>query len=186
MQRNGTVRSVVFSEDGTQMALGGYDKSLISLNVELWKVNRELKLQGTVSCVKMSTPAKVPAIHTLNPVLFSPLVQINTISFDPLGRYIAVGCRDKSLTLFDTTTFIPVKKIHTPGWVTSISWGQMDKQRDILAVRSENNVYFHFGSDTDSSDGEATLFSTWYGVGRVMERRWALHCPFPWYFDRSS
>jgi WD40 repeat protein len=49
MQRSGPVRSVVFSEDGTQMAFGGYDSTVVLVNVELWKVNRELPLQGTVS-----------------------------------------------------------------------------------------------------------------------------------------
>jgi WD40 repeat protein len=32
-----------------------------------------------------------------------------------------------------------VKKFHTPGWVTSLSWGPRDENRDILAVRSERN-----------------------------------------------
>jgi WD40 repeat protein len=49
MHQSGPIRAITFSGDGTQMALGGYDSTLVLVNVELWKVNRELLLQGTVS-----------------------------------------------------------------------------------------------------------------------------------------
>jgi WD40 repeat protein len=64
---------------------------------------------------------------------------------DPQNRYLGVGCRDKSFTLFDTSTYVAVKTFHTASWVTSISWGQsqlsstdVSNQKDIVAIRSDN------------------------------------------------
>lgn len=59
--------------------------------------------------------------------------------FDPLDRYLAVGCRDKSFTVFDTSTWFPIKHIHTPGWVTCISWGAVSAVRDVVAVRGQHS-----------------------------------------------
>jgi WD40 repeat protein len=67
MHRSGPIRSIIFSTDGTQMALGGYDSTLVLVNVELWKVNRELLLQGTVS--------RWPTRHLLRQAL-KPLTRI--------------------------------------------------------------------------------------------------------------
>ncbi len=89
-ERNGNVRAVVISDDGIYLSFGGYDKTLIRVNVRLLAIVRELTLEGT----------------------------INTIAFDPLDRFMVVGCRDKSLTIFDTSTYFPIKRLQTPGWVT--------------------------------------------------------------------
>ena len=89
-QRRGAVRSITFSPLGNLLALGGYDKTLVMVDTNLWAVVRELKLEGT----------------------------INVIEFDPFDRYLAVGTRDKSFVLFDTSTFVPIKTFNTPGWVT--------------------------------------------------------------------
>ena len=71
--------------------------------------------------------------------------QVNTIAFDPQGRYLGVGCRDKSFTLFDTSTYVAVKTFHTTSWVTSVSWGpkmhnlgNIGEQHDFVAIRSDN------------------------------------------------
>jgi WD40 repeat protein len=90
IQRNGSVRSVLITSDGKYLAFGGYDKTLVRVNLSLLAVVRELNLQGT----------------------------INTIASDPLNRFLVVGCRDKSITVFDTSTFFPIKRFETPGWVT--------------------------------------------------------------------
>lgn len=89
-QRNGSVRSVMISGDGKYLSFGGYDKTLVQVNLSLLAIVRELDLQGT----------------------------INTIASDPLNRFLVVGCRDKSITVFDTSTYFPIKKFDTPGWVT--------------------------------------------------------------------
>jgi WD40 repeat protein len=67
------------------------------------------------------------------------------MSFDPRGRYFAVGCRDKSLSLFDTSTFVKVKEFHVAGWVTSISWAPPRiagnytfSNGEVIAFRSDN------------------------------------------------
>ena len=65
------------------------------------------------------------------------LVQINVLSFDPRERYLAVGARDKSFVLYDTSSWCPLKTIHTHGWVTSISWGPNNEQQTVVAIRSE-------------------------------------------------
>lgn len=110
-QRRGAVRSIIFSTTSNLLALGGYDKTLVMVDTNLWAVVRELKLEGT----------------------------INVIEFDPYDRYLAVGTRDKSFVLFDTSTFVPVKTFHTPGWVTSISWGSRNSYKDLVSVRSERS-----------------------------------------------
>jgi WD40 repeat protein len=64
---------------------------------------------------------------------------------DPQNRYLGVGCRDKSFTLFDTSTYVAVKTFHTASWVTSVSWGpaqlnssDVSQQKDVVAIRSDN------------------------------------------------
>jgi len=108
-KRNGPLRSILFSNDDSRLVFGGYDKKVVLVDTNLWDVVRELNLEGT----------------------------INTVSYDKLGRYLAVGCRDNSFTLFDTSTFFPIKSIHTPGWVTCVSWGNVSSSGDFVAVRSE-------------------------------------------------
>lgn len=93
-ERNGNIRAIVISEDGKYLSFGGYDKTLVRVNIKLLAIVRELTLEGT----------------------------INTIAFDPLDRFMVVGCRDKSLTIFDTSTFFPIKRLDTPGWVTVRTW----------------------------------------------------------------
>jgi WD40 repeat protein len=110
-QRLGPVRSALFSKDEKQLVFGGYDKILVIVDTRLWVITRELKVEGT----------------------------INVLSSDSQERYLAVGARDKSIVLFDTSSWCPIKTIHTPGWVTSISWrSSSDDYQDIVAVRSES------------------------------------------------
>lgn len=89
-QRNGSVRAVVISDRGNYVAFGGYDKTVVRLDVQLRAIVRELDLGGT----------------------------INTLAFDSLDRYLIVGCRDKSVSIFDVTTFFAIKRFETNGWVT--------------------------------------------------------------------
>ena len=46
-----------------------------------------------------------------------------------------VDVRDKSLVLYDTSSWCPLKTIYTPGWVTSMSWNP--QEANVVAVRSE-------------------------------------------------
>jgi WD40 repeat protein len=112
VQRNGPIRSIIFSLNGKKLLFGGYDKSIVIVDTKLFAVVHDQRLQGTV----------------------------NTIALDPLDRFFVVGCRDKSFTFFDTSTCKPVKRLQTPGWVTSISWGKPGIESDIVAVRSENTA----------------------------------------------
>jgi WD40 repeat protein len=47
-QRSGAVRAVVIRRDGKQIAFGGYDKTLVLVDTNLYAVVRELTLGGTV------------------------------------------------------------------------------------------------------------------------------------------
>ena len=96
--RNGPVYAVEFSPDESRMVLGGYDKTVLLVETQLWAVVRELQLSGTVSSMK----------------------------FDALNRYLAVGCRDRTFTLYDTSTYYPIKTLETSGWVSCVSWGDSD------------------------------------------------------------
>eukprot|EP00934_Nitzschia_sp_Nitz4_P009346 Nitzschia sp. Nitz4//scaffold208_size52459//21883//26692//NITZ4_006812-RA/size52459-snap-gene-0.6-mRNA-1//-1//CDS//3329541657//9336//frame0 len=111
-QRMGAVRSALFSTDGRHLYFGGYDKCAVRVDTALLVIVREMELQGT----------------------------INTIAMDPLDRFLAVGCRDKSATIYDTSTFAPIKRIQTAGWVTSITWGLPGVWSDVVAIRSANTV----------------------------------------------
>jgi WD40 repeat protein len=126
--RSGPVHCVVF--DGPIMAFGGYDKTVVLVDVREWAISREILMKGTVRLFKSYVVYLICLFSTFLPL---SVLQINTIEFDPIGRYLAVGCRDKTLTLFDTSTFAPVKTFDTLGWVTSVSWGSKDS---CLAVRS--------------------------------------------------
>ncbi|KAL3934274.1 MAG: hypothetical protein SGARI_003461, partial [Bacillariaceae sp.] len=85
-QRNGPVRSLTFS--GSLVLFGGYDKSLVIVDTNLMAITQDQSLQGT----------------------------INIIALDPMDRFFVVGCRDKSLTFFDTSTCKSVKRLATKGW----------------------------------------------------------------------
>jgi WD40 repeat protein len=108
-RRNGAVHAIAFSSDEKRLVFGGYDKTVVVVDTELWAEIRCLKLDGTV----------------------------NHLSFDPIDRYLAVGCRDKSFVLYDTSTFFAVKTVRTPSWVTHVSWGSTRGDTDIVAIRSE-------------------------------------------------
>jgi WD40 repeat protein len=111
-QRSGPVRSLIISKEGRKILFGGYDKRVVLVDTKIFAIVRDLPLDGT----------------------------INTISLDPLDRFFVVGCRDKSLTFFDTSTCKPIKRFPTPGWVTSISWGVPGVWADVVAVRSHNKA----------------------------------------------
>ncbi|KAI2510727.1 hypothetical protein MHU86_3675 [Fragilaria crotonensis] len=108
-RRNGAVHAIAFSSDEKRLVFGGYDKTVVVVDTDLWAEIRCLKVDGTV----------------------------NDLSFDPKDRYVAVGCRDKSFVLYDTSTFFAVKTVRTPSWVTHISWGRSSGDADIVAIRSE-------------------------------------------------
>lgn len=110
-RRNGAVRSLAFSPDEKRLVFGGYDKTVVVVDTELWAEIRCLTLDGTV----------------------------NKVVFDPLDRYLAVGCRHKCFTLYDTSTFFAVKTVRTPSWVTHIAWGNPDENSDLVAIRSEHS-----------------------------------------------
>lgn len=109
-KRNGSVRAVQISKDGKHLSFGGYDKTVVRVDLELWAIVREFTVQGTV----------------------------NMIGSDPLERFLVVGCRDKSVTFYDQSTFFPLKRLPTPGWVTSVSWGVPGLWSDIVAIRTQN------------------------------------------------
>ena len=116
-QRQGPVRCVVFSQLQPQLIFGGYDKTVVIVDTEIWAVCRQLSLQGTV----------------------------NTISLDLHERYLTVGSRDKTFRMFDTSTYVNIKTFQTPGWVTSISWLASDlptsgRNRSVVAIRSDNST----------------------------------------------
>mmetsp|Transcript_12248 Transcript_12248/g.35536 ORF Transcript_12248/g.35536 Transcript_12248/m.35536 type:complete len:1610 (-) Transcript_12248:86-4915(-) len=111
-QRNGPIRACVVFQDGSHLAFGGYDKTLVIVDIDLWAVVREMPLQGT----------------------------INHVSFDRLNRYMVVGCRDKSITMFDTSTYVAIKRWETSGWVTCITWSNPGLFSDVMAVRSESKA----------------------------------------------
>lgn len=106
-KRNGPVYDVEFSNDEGLLLFGGYDKNVVLVDTNVWAVVRELKLNGSVSSLR----------------------------YDPKCRYLGVGCRDKTFTLYDTSTYFPIKTLETPGWVTCVSWGNVHGDSDNLAIR---------------------------------------------------
>jgi hypothetical protein len=110
---HGPVLSVAFSYSGSQMAFGGYDKTVALIDTSVWAEFCKLDLEGT----------------------------INTIAFDHFDRYIAVGCRDSSMTIFDSSTYIGIKMFQTREWVTDLSWKPTNGAGgDILAIRSKRHL----------------------------------------------
>lgn len=92
------------------------------------------------------------------------------------NRYLAVGSRAKSLTLYDTSTFLPIITVHTAGWVTSISWGG----EGTVAIRSEQSCisilqlesikltnYKLYHDDNDDDDASSL---SWSFDGRYLAR----------------
>ena len=53
-----------------------------------------------------------------NQIFLYFLRKVNTIEFDSLHRFLAVGTRGKSLIIYDTSTFYPIKILKTPEWVS--------------------------------------------------------------------
>lgn len=47
--RNGPVRCIVFSHDGSHLSFGGYDKTVVVVETEFWGRTRQLQMNGTVS-----------------------------------------------------------------------------------------------------------------------------------------
>jgi len=93
-QRTGAIRCVKFNHDSGMLIAGGYDKKVSIIDTILWKVVREIRVDGTV----------------------------NTIEFDPAYRYLMLGTRSKDLIIFDTSTLQQIKVLHASSWVTAISW----------------------------------------------------------------
>lgn len=111
IQRNGSVHCLAFSNDSTKLFAGGYDKSVAVIDAQVWDIVREMEVEGT----------------------------IQSLEFDPFGRYLGVGSRVRSLTLYDTSTLHPVKEFHYAGWVASISWGT-EKMENFIAVRCGSKI----------------------------------------------
>lgn len=49
LERQGAIRTLRFNHDGTTLVVGGYDKTVLFINTMLWKIVRELEVDGTVS-----------------------------------------------------------------------------------------------------------------------------------------
>ena len=90
VERTGAIRALRFNHDSSLLIVGGYDKTVLIIDTILWKVMRELYMDGTVQ----------------------------TIEYDPFNRFLLIGCRSKVLTVVDTSTLHPVKRFFTDGWVT--------------------------------------------------------------------
>ena len=56
--------------------------------------------------------------YNFNNCFFTFFQQVNTIEFDSLHKFLAVGTRGKSLIIYDTSTFYPIKILKTPEWVS--------------------------------------------------------------------
>uniref|UniRef100_A0A7S4HP16 Ion transport domain-containing protein n=2 Tax=Odontella aurita TaxID=265563 RepID=A0A7S4HP16_9STRA len=106
IQRNGAVHCLAFSADSLQLYAGGYDKSVAVIDTHVWDIMREMEVEGTVQALE----------------------------YDPLGRYLAVGSRVRSLTLYDTSTLHSVKEFHYSGWVAAVSWGTGSLE-NFIAIR---------------------------------------------------
>ena len=48
--RTGAIRALRFNHDSTLLIIGGYDKTVLLVDTFLWKVVREIYVDGTVSC----------------------------------------------------------------------------------------------------------------------------------------
>lgn len=96
---------------------------------------------------------------------------------DPRGRYVGVGCRDKTLTIYDTSTYHGVKTFYTPSWVTSISWINHDVSPHTVAVRTEPTRIaildlspIHMTSISMVSGNTTTLSAAWSRCSRYLAR----------------
>ena len=49
LQRTGAIRALRFNHDSTTLIVGGYDKTVLIIDTKLWKIVRELYMDGTVS-----------------------------------------------------------------------------------------------------------------------------------------
>ena len=150
--RDGPVLAVAFSQSGTQLAIGGYDKTVALIDTSAWALFRKFQLEGTV----------------------------NAIAMDSLDRYIAVGCRDRTLTIFDSSTYMKIKTFQTNGWVSDLSWNPAEYGHDILAFRPKRHlvsvinlqpievtdVHLKSRHGTDSS-------LSWSADGRLLMRSYA-------------
>lgn len=90
LERTGAIRALRFNHDSSLLIVGGYDKTVLIIDTELWKVVRELYVEGTVQ----------------------------DIQYDPYNRYLLLGNRSKVMTVVDTSTLHPIKTFQTSGWVT--------------------------------------------------------------------
>lgn len=90
LDRTGAIRALRFNHDSSLLIVGGYDKTVMIIDADMWRVVRELYMDGTVQ----------------------------TIEFDPYNRYLLLGNRSRTLTVVDTSTLHPIKVFHTEGWVT--------------------------------------------------------------------
>jgi len=90
LERTGAIRALRFNHDSSLLIVGGYDKTVLIIDAALWKVVRELYMDGTVQ----------------------------TVEFDPFNRYLLLGNRSKTMTVVDTSTLHPIKTFSTKGWVT--------------------------------------------------------------------
>jgi hypothetical protein len=90
LERTGAIRALRFNHDSSLLIVGGYDKTVLIIDADLWKIVRELYMDGTVQ----------------------------TIEFDPFNRYLLLGNRSKAMTVVDSSTLHPIKTFQTSGWVT--------------------------------------------------------------------
>ena len=90
LERTGAIRALRFNHDSSLLIVGGYDKTVLIIDADLWKIVRELYMDGTVQ----------------------------SIEFDPFNRYLLLGNRSKMMTVVDSSTLHPIKTFQTSGWVT--------------------------------------------------------------------
>ena len=91
---SGAIRALKFNHNSSLLIVGGYDRTLLIIDTRLWRVVRELYIDGTVQ----------------------------TIEYDPFNRYLMVGSRSKVMIVVDTSTLHPVKTFFAQGWVTVRFW----------------------------------------------------------------
>mmetsp|Transcript_5230 Transcript_5230/g.9965 ORF Transcript_5230/g.9965 Transcript_5230/m.9965 type:complete len:1602 (+) Transcript_5230:107-4912(+) len=145
LERTGAIRALRFNHDSSLLIVGGYDKTVLFIDTELWKIVRELYVEGTVQ----------------------------DIQYDPYNRYLLLGNRSKVMTVVDTSTLHPIKLFQTSGWVTSISWGghstiaMRSDEKQISLIMFE--PIQPLGLTLDSTRGEDCSIS-WSADGRFLAR----------------
>jgi hypothetical protein len=90
LERTGAIRALRFNHDSSLLIVGGYDKTVLIIDTQIWKIVRELYVEGTVQ----------------------------DIQYDPYNRYLLLGNRSKVMIIVDTSTIHPIKAFQTSGWVT--------------------------------------------------------------------